>query len=96
MFGSEVPDKAAHPALEEAGTRTFGLLVQAIAECQAAGQVRPGAPEELAVAAWAIVHGLAALLVDGKLKEHAATADAAEQLAHRVTDLIMQGLAPRR
>ena len=69
MFGSEVPDKAEHPALKEAGERTFALLVQAITECQAAGQVRGGAPGELAVAASSIVHGLAALLVDGKLKE---------------------------
>jgi AcrR family transcriptional regulator len=95
MFGSEVPDKAVHPGLKEAGERTFTLLVQAIAECQAAGQVRSGAPEELAVAAWAIVHGLAALLVDGKLKDHADSVEAAERLAHTVTDLFMLGLAPR-
>jgi len=94
MFGSEVPDKAVHPGLEAAGTRTFSLLVQAIAECQAAGQVRSGAPEELAIAAWAIVHGLAALLVDGKLKAHAGSVEAAERLAHTVTDLFMLGLAP--
>jgi len=95
MFGSEVPDKAVHPGLEAAGTRTFSLLVQAIAECQAAGQVRRGAPEELAIAAWAIVHGLAALLVDGKLKAHAGSVEAAERLAHTVTDLFILGLAPR-
>jgi AcrR family transcriptional regulator len=95
MFGSEVPDKAEHPALKAAGERTFTLLVQAITECQAVGQVRGGAPEELAVAAWSIVHGLAALLVDGKLKDHAATAPEAERLAHAVTDLFMLGLAPR-
>jgi AcrR family transcriptional regulator len=95
MFGSEVPDKAEHPALKAAGERTFTLLVQAITECQAVGQVRNGAPEELAVAAWSIVHGLAALLVDGKLKDHAATAPAAERLAHAITDLFMLGLAPR-
>ena len=70
MLGWEVPDKAAHPALKEAGARTFDLLVQAIADCQAAGQVRSGDPVVLAVAAWSIVHGLAALLVDGRLKEH--------------------------
>jgi hypothetical protein len=57
--------------------------------------VRGGAPEELAVAAWSIVHGLAALLVDGKLKDHAATAPEAERLAHAITDLFMLGLAPR-
>src|SRR6185295_1299304 len=87
MFGSEVPDKAEHPALKAAGERTFTLLVQAITECQAAGQVRAGAPEELAVAAWSIVHGFAALLVDGKLKDYAATTEAAERLAHTITDL---------
>jgi AcrR family transcriptional regulator len=95
MFGSEVPDKAAHPSLKEAGDRTFELLVQAIAECQTAGQVRPGDPVELAVAAWSIVHGLAALLVDGRLKEHVHSAKEAERLAQRVTDLFMLGLAPR-
>jgi AcrR family transcriptional regulator len=95
MFGSEVPDKAAHPSLKEAGERTFELLVQAIAECQAVGQARAGDPVELAVAAWSIVHGLAALLVDGKLKEHIRSAKEAERLAERVTALFMLGLAPR-
>ena len=95
MFGSEVPDKAEHPALKEAGERTFALLVQAITECQAAGQVRAGAAEELAVAAWSIVHGLAALLVDGKLKDYATTTEAAERLAREITNLFMLGLSPR-
>ena len=95
MFGSEVPDKAEHPALAAAGDRTFTLLVQAIEECQVAGRVRGGDPRALAVAAWSIVHGLAALLVDGKLKAHAATAPDAERLAHTITDLFMLGLAPR-
>jgi AcrR family transcriptional regulator len=95
MFGSEVPDKAVHPGLKEAGERTFALLVQAITECQAAGQVRSGPPEDLAVAAWSIVHGLAALLVDGKLKDRVGSAEEAERLAHTVTDLFMLGLAPR-
>jgi AcrR family transcriptional regulator len=95
MFGSEVPDKAEHPALAAAGDRTFALLVQAIQECQAVGRVRGGDPRELAVAAWSIVHGLAALLVDGKLKDHAATNPEAERLARTITDLFMQGLTPR-
>jgi len=95
MFGSEVPDKAEHPALEAAGERTFGLLVQAIAECQAAGQVRGGDPEAFAVAAWSIVHGLAALLIDGRLKDRAPSPAEAERLAHTITDCVMLGLAPR-
>src|SRR5262245_15954418 len=52
MFGSEVPDKGAHPAVTEAVDRTFEMLVQGIREAQATGHVRSGDPRELAVAAW--------------------------------------------
>src|SRR5262245_18626108 len=95
MFGSEVPDKAAHPALREAGARTFEMLVQAISDSQATGQVRGGDPVELSWAEWSIVHGRAALLVDGRLKDHARTVAAAERLAERVTDILRTGLAAR-
>jgi hypothetical protein len=71
------------------------LLVQAITGCHVAGQVRGGDLEAFAVAAWSIVHGRAALLVDGKLKGHATTTAAAERLAHTITDCFMLGLAPR-
>jgi hypothetical protein len=81
--------------LKEAGARTFDLLVQAIADCQAAGQVRSGDPVVLAVAAWSIVHGLSALLVDGRLKEHVRTPVEAERLAERVTEVLRTGLALR-
>jgi AcrR family transcriptional regulator len=50
MFGAEVPDKTAYPALKEAADRTFAMLVQAVADAQAAGQVRRGDSEDLAVA----------------------------------------------
>ena len=43
-----------------------------------------------------LAHGLAALLIDGKLKNHAGSPAAAEQLAHTVTDLVMQDLAQQR
>jgi AcrR family transcriptional regulator len=95
MFGSEVPDKAAHPTLKEAGDRTFELLVQTIVEGQAEVQIVRGDPVELAVAAWSLVHGLAALLVDGKLKDHVRSAEEAERLAGRLIDLFLLGLAPR-
>jgi AcrR family transcriptional regulator len=93
MFGSEVPDKAAHPGLKAAADRTFALLVQAITDGQAAGELRRGNPLELAVAAWSLVHGLAALLVDGKLKDHVRSPGQAERLAGRVTRLLMLGMA---
>lgn len=94
MFGAEVPDKAAYPTLNEAADRTFEMLVQAIAEAQAVGQVRRGDPEGLAIAAWSLIHGLAALLVDGKLKDQVRSAKEAEEMAERVTEAFMLGLAP--
>lgn len=96
MFGSEVPDKSVHPGLEESATRTFALLVQAITECQEAEEVQGGDAQTLAVAAWSIVHGLASLLVDGKLKNYAGSPAAAEQLAQTVTGIFMQGMAQQR
>jgi AcrR family transcriptional regulator len=95
MFGSEVPDKSVHPGLKEAADRTFGFLVQAITDAQAAGRVRAGDPAELAVAAWSLVHGLAALLVDGRLGDHVHSPEEGDRLAGRVTEIFMLGLAPR-
>src|SRR5262245_36914996 len=95
MFGAEVGDKAAHPALHAASEEAFGLLVAAIAEAQRAGRVRAGDPRALAVAAWALVHGLSALLVDRQLRDHVRTRRQAEQLAARVAAVLHEGLARR-
>ena len=86
---------AAHPSLHAAGKRAFGLLVTTIAEAQRAGDIRRGDPEDLAVSAWALVHGLSALLIDGQLGERVASAHDAETLASRVTKLLQTGLARR-
>ena len=95
MFGPEIRDKTAHPSLHAAGKHAFGLLVATIADAQRAGHVRRGDPEDLAVAAWALVHGLSALLIDGQLKERVQTSHDAETLASRVTKLLQTGLASR-
>jgi len=73
--------------------RTFDLLVATIVEAQHAGHVRGGDPRDLAVSAWALVHGLSALLIDHQLEARAPTALDAEHLAARVTKLLLTGLA---
>ena len=92
MFGPEIPDKTAHPGLHQAAERAFGLLLSAITEAQRAGYARPGNPWDLAVSAWAMVHGLASLLIDGQLRERVRNARDAEILASRVTRLLEMGL----
>jgi AcrR family transcriptional regulator len=95
MFGPEIRDKSAHPTLKATGDRAFGLLVGAIADGQRAGRVQRGDAEELAVAAWALVHGLSALIIDGQLRKRVPNEREAQRLATRVTKLLQTGLARR-
>jgi AcrR family transcriptional regulator len=92
MFGPEIHDKSAHPTLKVAAERAFGLLVSAISEGQRAGQLRDGDPEELAISAWALVHGLSALIIDGQLRRRVRNDREARRLATRVTKLLQNGL----
>ena len=93
MFGPEIRDKTAYPTLHAAAERAFGLLVAGIGEAQRAGYARRGNPWDLAVAAWALVHGLSALLIDGQLKERVRNTREALALASRVAKLLETGLA---
>src|SRR5262249_50819429 len=94
MFGPEIADKTAHPGLHAAAERAFSLLVEAIREAQRSGEVRSDPAEELAVAAWALVHGLSALLIDAQLRRVARTKREAAALAARTSHLLHVGLAP--
>jgi hypothetical protein len=96
MFGPEIRDKTAHPGLHAAAERAFGLLVGAVTEAQRAGVARRGNATDLAVAAWALVHGLSALLIDGQLRDRVRTLREAEILSRRVTKLLETGLGARR
>jgi len=90
MFGREMADRSASPALRQLATETFDTVVGAITDCQRAGLVRSTSPAaELALTAWSSVHGLSALLVDGVLDRPVAEA------AEMVTRDLFLGLGPR-
>lgn len=93
MFGRAMADKSAYPSLRAASGETFGLLVEAIRDCQRAGLVRAGDPEELALGAWSAVHGLSSLAADGQLVLMGKRG--LDSLAHAVTSNIFFGLGPR-
>lgn len=76
MFGRDVGRLATHPDLKQAADETFALLLTGIERGQQAGLLRAGEPRELAMAAWAMVHGLSALLVDGQLAPGSQALDA--------------------
>ena len=80
MFRGERLDKA-RPVLRKAMEAAYGALAEAagaVGHPQPAGSETPPMPEHLAdiAAAWAIAHGLAMLLIDGKLRGLAEDTDA--------------------
>lgn len=67
MFGGFGLKAACDPDLAGVATSAFQLLVDAIAELQAAGVMRRDDPQRLARFVWASVHGLSMLAIDGQL-----------------------------
>lgn len=67
--------------------------MDAIKDCQRAGLVRAGVPEEMAISAWSTMHGLSALLVDEQLQ--GLQQKLQDVLGQDVTRDLFLGLAPR-
>ncbi len=67
MFSAFQPGESTCPELSEAGQASFAVLVEAIVAAQAAGKAKSGDPQQLAWVAWALVHGLAMLIIERQL-----------------------------
>jgi AcrR family transcriptional regulator len=79
------------PELTHEGAGAFQALVDAIAEQQSHGLVRPDPPLQLAHFIWALVHGIAMLAIDGRLPPQANEVAALTRFA---IDRIRTGVAP--
>ena len=91
MFGPELAEKEKHPALQEAGDATFGVLTGALERGQQAGQVREAPVREQALAAWSLVHGLTTLLIDQRLNFLGVSSSAAERYARTAAAALCDG-----
>jgi AcrR family transcriptional regulator len=89
MFGPAIETKSAHPALDEAGCDCFRALQQAVAAARFFDCGRD--VEDISLACWSLVHGLASLIVDGRLATE--DTDSAETIAIRLTRLLSDALA---
>jgi AcrR family transcriptional regulator len=56
-----------YPAYVEMSRESFGLVVQIVTACQAAGILKPGPAEVTAVSVWSLVHGIASLLIEEQI-----------------------------
>jgi AcrR family transcriptional regulator len=89
MFGPTIEKKSGHPVLDEAGSACFNALGQAVK----AAKFFEGDPDggDVSLACWSLVHGLSALIVDGRLAEY--ESHPAEAVATRLTSLLSDSLA---
>lgn len=85
MFHVELNDKSDLPELRDTAWSAFRCLTETIRACQSANLCRLVPAEQIALAAWASVHGLSCLLIDHQLLSssglpHIAARDAAAAL----------------
>jgi AcrR family transcriptional regulator len=101
MFGPALGDAASDAVAQEASgplpvsfvearASVFAFLRGGIAHLQERGMVRAGDPSALALSAWALMHGLAMLTLDGQVAR--AGAMPTEELALTATNLMMFGM----
>jgi AcrR family transcriptional regulator len=64
MFGPEIPSKAQFPDLEQAATRSYGILETCVADYLIACGKPLDTERTATLAAWTACHGLATILVD--------------------------------
>jgi len=89
MFGPTIEKKSGHPVLDEAGSACFNALRQAVEAAKFFEGDSDGG--DVSLACWSLVHGLSALIVDGRLAEY--DPDPAEAVATRLTRLLSDSLA---
>jgi AcrR family transcriptional regulator len=79
MFGVGLADWKRYPSLTQAALASCVPVQQALAATTEGGDAAVKQPEAAWIATWALVHGLASLLIDGKLD-----ASSVERFADRV------------
>jgi AcrR family transcriptional regulator len=72
---------------------SFGFLVGIIKSGQAVGSIAPGEPQQLALTAWATVHGLALLLIEDRLLPTMSDDFVVENIARACIQTLYAGLA---
>jgi AcrR family transcriptional regulator len=95
MFGAELVGRRDMPELSAAAHGVFGILRDGIASLQERGLLGGGDATDRAISAWATLHGLAMLALDGQT---AVTGRSIEALVDAASDVLLAGMdaAPRK
>ncbi len=94
MMGPVVARRKDYPSLDRVANASFGRLLAVLAEAQQVGIVAEGQLQDIGLAAWSFVHGLAALAIEGHLDEWLSRESVAA-LMPRIAQYLFLGLGPR-
>jgi AcrR family transcriptional regulator len=94
MFRMDVLNQE-DPEFIAASEAAYAVLTAAIERCRAAGRLHGRSAEVVAVSAWSLVHGLAALWLSGRLSERITEHDP-HRLAAAVSALFVESVLPPR
>ncbi|MHC4960378.1 MAG: TetR/AcrR family transcriptional regulator [Planctomycetota bacterium] len=93
MFGPQIEGRDQQLDLAKARSEAFDILVELVTAGQHEGELVDGDPKALALFAWSTVHGLAQLLVDGRLGP--VGSDARSGTVAGIAELVLSGLLRR-
>lgn len=95
MFNSGASKHECPKDLVASSTESFKLLIDNICECQKLKLMKDVNPNELALAAWSIVHGYAMLFIDGFIdNETDLFSHEKNKLKYIITEALYEGLRP--
>lgn len=94
MFGGTYLDYKQYPRLRALSLRTYRTLRRIVARGIAEGKIAPGQLKAKTLASWSMIHGMAMLVLEGRLKP-GASIDATRELARSVTEYVYTGMMAR-
>lgn len=92
MFSDELADAGSLPELHADAASAFAILHETIVSAREAGAVERGGSDTYPLAAWALVHGLAILILDGRIP---ANEDSLDELICATANVLIHGMTLR-
>jgi len=91
MFGGAGLDLSEHPRLSSVSRRTYRQLHEIVRMGQRIGAIAKGNTREKTLASWAMIHGIAMLLLEGRLKAKSSEFEM-EEFVYSVTNHVFLGM----
>ncbi|MCW9035035.1 MAG: TetR/AcrR family transcriptional regulator [Rhodospirillales bacterium] len=92
MFGPEIPDPKNHPELMSEGQKSFNRILEGVTARMDEAGITYVTPSIVTISAWSMVHGLAILLIGGKITPEGVGLNNEEELIEQVANVLHKGL----